>query len=105
VVNEPWWVFALRLAMLLGFAVALGVMAPKFCFVLWHHTGVDLSAAYPPGMADYRMSLVRGVTYYRTRDALGVPQGWVGVRCSTEAGGARGWSGTSVTERIASGGE
>jgi hypothetical protein len=74
--------------MLVAFAAALAVMAPKLVFVL-QHPSMDC----PPGGGDYRLSLVKGISYFRAPDARGVMQGWASVRCSSETGGSRGWAG------------
>jgi hypothetical protein len=64
--GEPWHAFALRLAMLLAFAVALMAMAPKIVFTIRH------GARYPPGFGDYRAALP-GVEFYRDIGPGGVP--------------------------------
>jgi hypothetical protein len=84
---EPGWVSALRLALLLGFVVALLAMAPKCGYMLTQ------PATYPPGLGDYRLARLRGIEFWRERDARGQLRGYAGIRCTTVAGGARGWAG------------
>lgn len=86
--GESWWVFALRLVMLLGFVVALGAMAPKLGFML-QHPGVS----WPAGTLDYRIAATRGVAFFRDRRPGGVMAGYAKWPTLTDSGGVRGWSG------------
>lgn len=94
--RESWPTFALRLAMLLGFACGLAAMAPQLWFMLTHP-----GLTWPAGQ-DYHAAVVSGAHYYRVRGADGRLVGYVEFSGRVrESGKAVEWSGRGS----ASGGE